>query len=267
MLAQIVADTADNCSAKVDGQLQKPWLSSHCHFLLQLRRNENCRHERSRLSKLITRELRAGLRRWKTQKLQTQLEKFTDIKHSTRIHDAPSVGATSSNIAPQQFANSLTAVYKSNNYSVDWDVAKVREVPLFSIAELRTGLRKLASNKCGDEHGVVAEMLKYASELLHDTILQCFNQMLATGHFPDDWHQTVFKMLPKSGDLSSVDNWRPIAILPILYKLFSHLLFARIFPVLDQHQDDDQLGFRPGMRLENAFATLESLLSNCNECN
>ena len=72
-------------------------------------------------------------------------------------------------------------------------------------------------------------------------------------------------MLPKTGNLNAVDNWRPIAILPILYKLFSHLVLARIFPVLDSCQDDNQLGFRPGMRLENAFATLESLLSSCHE--
>ena len=35
--------------------------------------------------------------------------------------------------------------------------------------------------------------------------------------------------------------------------------------MLDEHQDTSQLGFRPGMRLENAFATIEGLLSNCHE--
>ena len=72
-------------------------------------------------------------------------------------------------------------------------------------------------------------------------------------------------MLPNTCDLSNVDNWRPIAILPILYKLFNRLVFALIFPILDQHQDQSQLGFRPGMKLENTLAKIEQIFSNCHE--
>ena len=197
--------------------------------------------------------------------MQTQLVLFKDIKHSCKLHDAPSVGTATCKIEPQKFANSLKAIYASDDGGIHWSPLEVARVRAFDMPELRRGLRKIAANKCGDEHGIVAEMLKSGSAKLHDTILHSFNEMLSTASFPDDWHHTIFKMLPKTGDSSNVDNWRPIAILPILYKLFNRLLFERIFPILDEHQDTSQLGFRPGMRLENAFATIEGLLSNCHE--
>ena len=65
-LQQIIADCADKCSSKVIDHVKKPWLTGRFHELLRTRRSENCRVERSRLSKLITRELRAGIRAWKT---------------------------------------------------------------------------------------------------------------------------------------------------------------------------------------------------------
>ena len=44
-------------------------------------------------------------------------------------------------------------------------------------------------------------------------------------------------MLPK--------NHRPIAVIPILCKLFNVILLGRIGPVLESLQDPEQGGFRP----------------------
>ena len=143
--------------------------------------------------------------------------------------------------------------------------SEMARVQPFDIEELKTGLRKLVFNKCGDEHGIVTEMLKSGSDSLHDCILRCFIEMLSTSSFPQDWHRMIFKMLPKTGDSSNVDKWQPIAILQILYGLFTQLLFAHILLILHQHQDQSQLGFRLSMRLENAFATIEKLVGNCDD--
>ena len=52
-------------------------------------------------------------------------------------------------------------------------------------------------------------------------------------------------MIHKSGAHNKPDNYRPISIIPLLYKLFSKLLYARIQPILDDQQSKDQAGFRP----------------------
>ena len=154
---------------------------------------------------------------------------FKNIKHTCKLHTAPSVGIVACKIEPQQLANSLKAIYASDHTDLQFDASEVARAQPFDIEELRTGLRKLALNKWSDDHGFVANMLKYGSDSLHDCILRCFNEMLSTSSFPQDWHRTIFKMLPKTSDSSNVDNWWPIAILSISYKLFNRLLFARIF--------------------------------------
>ena len=75
----------------------------------------------------------------------------------------------------------------------------------------------------------------------------------------------MIHMIAKSGDLTLATNYRPIAILPILYKIFSRMMYRRLRGRLDDAQSDDQAGFRPGIRIEDAIGTAESLISACIE--
>ena len=45
------------------------------------------------------------------------------------------------------------------------------------------------------------------------------------------------------------------------------MLYNRLLPFLDRAQCDDQIGFRPGMRIENAFAILDGLVDIAKENN
>ena len=69
------------------------------------------------------------------------------------------------------------------------------------------------------------------------------------------------------GDLKDASNWRPIAILPILYKIFARLLYQRLQPILEMEQSDDQFGFREKRRIEDVFSILENLVGKTNEWN
>eukprot|EP00972_Heterocapsa_arctica_P041070 6053903-Heterocapsa_arctica.AAC.1 len=59
-------------------------------------------------------------------------------------------------------------------------------------------------------------------------------------------------MLPKSDDTGDPINWRPIAILPVMYKLFSILIYNRLLPTLDRELYPDQCGFRPNFGIDDA---------------
>jgi len=54
----------------------------------------------------------------------------------------------------------------------------------------------------------------------------------------------VITVIYKSGDAMLPQNYRPICIIPLLYKLFSRLLYNRLYPILDKAQSEDQAGFR-----------------------
>lgn len=65
-------------------------------------------------------------------------------------------------------------------------------------------------------------------------------------------------MISKDGPLQDVANWRPIAILPISYKLFARMLYIRISPTLFESQSCDQHAFTPSIRIEDALLCAES---------
>ena len=53
-----------------------------------------------------------------------------------------------------------------------------------------------------------------------------------------------------------MENYRPISILPILYKLFSRMILERIKLVLAQAQSVDQAGFKSGFSCDDHLLTV-----------
>ena len=105
----------------------------------------------------------------------------------------------------------------------------------------------LKKNKAPDNAKVCAEMIKYGGEQLKNVLLATFNSIIEPSMpTPETWRKTIIKVLYKSGDSKLPQNYRPIASIPILYKLFSRLLYNRLEKILDPEQHMDQAGFRKG---------------------
>ena len=108
-----------------------------------------------------------------------------------------------------------------------------------------SAIKSLKSGRCQDTAGIKAEMLKTGGEVLVGVLLDLYNQILCGGmQAPKAWKHSVISVIYKNGDETLPQNYRPICIIPLLYKLFSTLLYKRIYPVLDAAQCKDQAGFR-----------------------
>ena len=108
-------------------------------------------------------------------------------------------------------------------------------------------------------------MIQLGSSTLHVVLVDMFNDMLTRGYLDPSWHNTIFQMLPKAGDLKDPSNWRPIAILPVVYKIFSKILCNRLRGILNDYQPDDQYAFRPNRNINDVFIILESMIGKCIE--
>jgi hypothetical protein len=133
--------------------------------------------------------------------------------------------------------------------------------------ELQRVMRQLKNRKCADADGLVAEMFKHGNLDLMNSLLELYNNMLDTGRCEPTWQHTIFTMLPKNGDRSLPNNWRPIAILKISYKIFARLLYMRLRHCLDHEQSQDQMGFRPNTGVDDALAVFESICGRSVEWN
>ena len=97
-------------------------------------------------------------------------------------------------------------------------------------------------------------------------VRQIFNEIIKQNEFtPESWKKVKIKVLHKKGDVENVGNYRPICSLPTLYKLFSTILYGRLYPRLDQEQAEDQAGFRSSYQTTDHFATNRMIEQKCHE--
>ena len=83
-------------------------------------------------------------------------------------------------------------------------------------------MKQMRLGRARDMSGIVLEMFKLDCEPLHSMILEVFNDVLRPDAEPPcDWRCSRLVVIFKKGDHKLPSNYRPIAILSVLYKLFS----------------------------------------------
>ena len=104
--------------------------------------------------------------------------------------------------------------------------------------ELRTAINKLKKRcKSPDSNGIRAEDIEACDDERRELVKQIFNEIIKQNEFtPEAWKKVKIKVIHKKGDVENVGNYRPICSLPVLYKLFSTILYRRLYPRLDQNQ-------------------------------
>ena len=84
--------------------------------------------------------------------------------------------------------------------------------------------KQIASDECG----LVAELLHFAPENVSSTILCIMNSILRNGEIPCAWRKTLCQMLPKTRQSKVTTDFRPIANIRRMYKIFAYLLLGCI---------------------------------------
>ena len=245
----------------------RPKKSIELKTLIYQRRHCRINLERKRLSKAIFKLARQELRTWRTMWADCLLTKFRNTKHLQKINIDP-IQSQACPIDDADFAEFLEQLFEAPPEDIEraWNYPLV-SIPLFVMGDLDKALSQLSNLRCCDEDGITAEMIKYNSDGMKAAILTNFNSALHSGEFADNWHHIIFRMLPKDGDTTQLKNWRPIAILPIMYKLFARLLYNRISPTLFSWQSADQHAFTPGKRIEDALLHAEIIIEHSLEFN
>ena len=127
----------------------------------------------------------------------------------------------------------------------DYNQEVGREV---TMEEMKMVLRDMKNGRAPDGGGIKVELLKKAHGKIHGMILDWINVILEGGKIPYDMKGSVIKLIHKRGDNACPENFRPIAISPILIKLVTKILNVRVVEVLERENllADVQFGFRPG---------------------
>ena len=122
-------------------------------------------------------------------------------------------------------------------------------------SDLTKAIQRMKTQKAADECGLVAELLKHVPEDVLTKLLTLMNDLLLSGELPQTWQKTVFQMLPNTAKAMVTSDYRPIANVRVLYKLFIYLVFGRTDNTLDCAQPEEQHGFRKNRRIEEHLVT------------
>lgn len=107
---------------------------------------------------------------------------------------------------------------------------------------------------------ISARIIKASRATLVPPIAYICNLAVDSGVFPDAFKKAIVHPIHKAGDRGSVDNYRPISVLPALSKILERILNNTLVNYMNKNSiiSDKQFGFRSGRSTEDAVIALTS---------
>ena len=91
-------------------------------------------------------------------------------------------------------------------------------------------------------------MLKKCGSSIYKPLKMIFKQCIETGVFPSEWKKANIVPIHKKGDKQTLENYRPVSLLPICGKILERLMFNEMFNFFIENKliSSNQSGFKPG---------------------
>ena len=119
---------------------------------------------------------------------------------------------------------------------------------LSSVSFPQDGIAKIIQNLDPDKtHGhdnINIRMLKICVSSIYKPLEMIFKQCIETGVFPSEWKKGNVVPIHKKGDKQTLENYRPVSLLPILERLLFHEMFN--FFIENKLISSNQSSFKPG---------------------
>ncbi|KAK6735639.1 hypothetical protein RB195_018701 [Necator americanus] len=104
------------------------------------------------------------------------------------------------------------------------------------------------------------EHLKNLPPVLVNILARLFTRYLSECKVPKQWKTSKTVLLYKKGDPYDINNYLPICLLSVIYKLFTTVILNRIKKISDEGQPCEQAGFRKGFSTIDHIHTVSKLI-------
>ena len=142
-------------------------------------------------------------------------------------------------------------------------LAEALEEPI-SLDEIKKSIKDQNNNKTPGIDGIPADFYKVFAELLAEDLLEVFSFCTTNKTLPISSRRAIITLLPKSGDLGFIKNWRPVSILCSDYKIYSRLVLNRLKPYLSHIIHSDQTYAIPTRNIHHNLHLLRDAISFSN---
>jgi Reverse transcriptase (RNA-dependent DNA polymerase) len=132
-----------------------------------------------------------------------------------------------------------------------------------SLNELDKALENCNMTSAPGLDGLSNHFIKEFWPYLRNPLLKYANCCKAKGRLTDSFRRAKIRLIPKKGDTSKINNWRPISLLNCLYKILSRTFAARLSKYMDKLTPIAQTGYSKTRRCQEVLITLVDTIYNC----
>ena len=137
----------------------------------------------------------------------------------------------------------------------------------FNTEKLKKILMNLNTKKATGPDGIPAIVLKMCAVELTPILRELFQYSLEKGIFPENWKSALIQPIPKKGKKCDPNNYRPIALLPVISKVMEKYINESVLNHLESNNiiSDRQYGFRKQRSTADMLAYVSHIWSQAVE--
>ena len=118
-------------------------------------------------------------------------------------------------------------------------------------------------NRSPGSDGLSVEFYRFFWNEIKDMVINSLNEGYTKGELSLTQGQSVVTLLYKKGNKGSLDNWRPISLLNIDYKIAARVLATRLQKTLSSIISSDQCGFIKGRSANENVRLVQDVIDYC----
>ena len=135
-------------------------------------------------------------------------------------------------------------------------------------SSVRRVLSQINPRKAAGPDNISGRVLRDCAEQLKDVLTDIFNTSLRQAVVPKCLKSATIIPVPKKSPVSCLNDYRPIALTPIITKCFERLVMEHIKSALPPNLDPHQYAYRANRSTDDAVSTaLHSALTHLDKRN
>jgi hypothetical protein len=134
----------------------------------------------------------------------------------------------------------------------------------FSLGELDEAMKEAKSATASGPDGIGNAVLKKIWQYIRVPLKNYANYCIEKGALTDNFRTASIKLIPKKGDISRINNWRPISLLNCAYKIISKAINNRLKKISNRILSRAQKGFTGGKYIQECLINIIETIERCN---
>ena len=282
-VAKILTMTAEEVGGLCKTQNQPKKLTNKTIDLMDKRRKMKVNTDKdmikyAELCKALRKSMKEDIKKYEEDVLKTSLENKSSFKKVKRMlmvgrNQLIALDTDQGRITDKKEILEYIGYFYSNLYSktnedtltLDELDAHVSQIPEILPSEVKHAIDNMKKGTAPGNDDLSIDVLKLMDDESIKHLAKIFSGCLHRGTLPRDWNKAKIVLIHKKGSTKDIKNYRPISLLPILYKVFTRILTTRLSTTLDQAQPIEQAGFRTGFSTVDHIFTLREIISRTNE--